>query len=69
METQVLPLDRVIRDCEVPVKRIAAACDVGQDTLLRWRRGQNAIPSDKLLILSRVLDTPVCDLMGWTVEP
>jgi transcriptional regulator with XRE-family HTH domain len=65
MPTQVPHLDAVIKARKVPIKHIASACNVGSDTLMRWRKGTNPIPSDKLPILARVLDTPVAEFMGW----
>lgn len=65
METKAPRLDAVIKDRGVPIKRIAAACDVNPDTLMRWRKGANPIPSTALPILARVLDTPIAELMGW----
>jgi DNA-binding Xre family transcriptional regulator len=61
------PLDRLMRERQVRGAKIAAACDVDQSTVYRWKTGKSVIPADKLRPIATVLDVPVEDLLP--VEP
>ena len=70
METprQTHRLAELSAERRVRLVKLAAACDVDQSTVLRWRKGENVIPSDKLPILAGVLGVTVSELMGWPEE-
>lgn len=58
-------VEAFVKSSGLPIKRIAAACDISEKTLSNWRQGVNAIPSDKLPILAATLGVSVNELMGW----
>jgi transcriptional regulator with XRE-family HTH domain len=61
-------LDALLTARKVPIKRIAAACDISEGTVRNWRKGVHGIDSDKLPILAATLGVSVNELMGWTED-
>jgi transcriptional regulator with XRE-family HTH domain len=48
---------------------LAAACNVRQETVERWRDGRNGIPAQQLVPLARVLEVTPHALLGWPESP
>lgn len=65
---QIHNLDALISSTGVPVRRLAAACDVVEKTIYNWRYGATPIPSDKLEALAGELGVSINQLMGWAGE-
>lgn len=61
-------IDALVKSSGVPIKRIAAACDISEKTLSNWRNGVNAVPSDKLPILAGKLGVSIDELMAWDTQ-
>lgn len=57
------PLGRLMAERKVRLAVLAVAADVHPDTVDRWRKGRNVIPSDKLRPLADALGVDVTELL------
>jgi transcriptional regulator with XRE-family HTH domain len=57
------PLATLMRETGVRPAVLAAACDVDQSTVHRWKTGRSVIPSNQLRPLADTLGVPVTELL------